>query len=85
VGETKRTFGIRYKEHLADIRHGRDTPVARHFILPNHHLSDVVPRIIEFLTADPEVADNTSIRRDREHYWIHQLKTHNPMGINKFF
>ena len=30
VGETKQPFITRWKEHRADIRHKRDTPVARH-------------------------------------------------------
>ena len=36
VGETKRTLLIRTKEYLADIRHNRDTPVAKHFNTEGH-------------------------------------------------
>ena len=36
IGETKRKFIVRFKEHLADIRHNRDTPVAKHYNLNSH-------------------------------------------------
>jgi hypothetical protein len=85
VGETKRAFWVRYKEHLADIRHSRDSPVARHFNLPNHHSNHVKPQIIEFLTGDPENDESTIKRRERELHWIHQLRTFNPSGINKLY
>ncbi len=82
VGETKRSFRTRIKEHKADVRHGRDTPVARHFGTPNHSHECLKAEVIEVLTADPDEGTTTVTRRKREYYWIHQLKTLYPFGMN---
>ena len=37
VGETGRFFETRVKEHIADVRLQRDSPVARHFDSDNDH------------------------------------------------
>ena len=47
VGETKRSFNIQMKEHLADIRHTRDIPVAKHFNQIDHMSSRFASLIIE--------------------------------------
>ncbi|WP_419620888.1 GIY-YIG nuclease family protein, partial [Thiolapillus sp.] len=36
IGETGRTLDTRFKEHLADIKHHRDKPVANHFNQAGH-------------------------------------------------
>ena len=82
VGETKRTLCERMKEHLADIRHVRDSPVARHFTSPDHDIDNFSYEIIEIGTRNPDSETTTSHRREREMYWIHQLKTLFPRGMN---
>ena len=82
VGETKRSFRTRIKKHLADVRHVRDTPVARHFNLPDHSHQHLKAEVIEVLTGDPDLEESTAERRRREYYWIHQLKTLPPFGMN---
>ena len=82
VGETKRTLCERMKEHLADIRHVRDSPVARHFTSPDHNIDNFSYEIIEIGTRNPDSDTTTSHRREREMYWIHQLKTLFPRGMN---
>ena len=83
VGETKRPFIVRLKEHLADIRLKRDKPLAIHV---NGHASDnkkVFPQITEVINRDPEMPETTSLRKKREIFWIYRLKTLIPYGLNK--
>ena len=83
VGETKRPFIVRLKEHLADIRLKRDKPVAIHI---NSHTSDinkVIPHIIEVINRDPDLPETTNLRKKREIFWIYRLRTLIPHGLNK--
>ena len=81
VGETKRRFITRFKEHLADIKHKRDTPVSLHFNKPDHiNLAKPLPKILNFFTGSPD--NTTEIRKNKEKQWIHLLKTITPWGIN---
>ena len=65
VGESGRTFETRIKEHVANIRHERDTPVSNHFRESNNHsLLDFRAQIIW------QATDNTLDRRLTE--TIHQ-------------
>ena len=82
VGETKRSLLERIKEHQADIRHNRDSPVARHFNSEEHSLDNFSYEILEIGTRDPDSEDTTTHRREREMYWIHQLRTLFPRGMN---
>ena len=50
VGETSRTVGERLKEHMADIRLGRDRAVAHHFRAENHDIEDVRFKVLELIT-----------------------------------
>jgi hypothetical protein len=84
VGETKRTFRTRIHEHFRDITRSRDSPVARHFHLLGHSTENVTFAIIEVRPNDPDDEKSTTSRRTKEHYWIHQLRTMAPVGINQF-
>ena len=77
VGQTSQTLRQRFTNHRFDIRNDRDTPVARHFNLPQHSLDDVNIIAINCLPT----ADNISIL-NKETHWIHTLKTSEPQGIN---
>jgi hypothetical protein len=83
VGQTKRQFKIRIGEHLADIKHKRDSPVSLHFNKDLHTVNSVKCEIIEALKRDPESEASKSLRDRREQFWIHQLQTKYPNGINK--
>jgi hypothetical protein len=83
VGQTKRQFKIRIGEHLADIRHKRDSPVSIHFNKDLHTVNSLKCEIIEALKGDPDSESSKSLRDRREQYWIHQLQTKHPNGINK--
>ena len=58
VGETKRKFIVRFKEHLADIRHNRDTPVAKHYNLNSHKNNTTlvfpIPSILSRIAGHPD-------------------------------
>ena len=84
VGETKRNFLTRFKEHLADIRHNRDTPVAKHFNLNSHKTAATpaqpIPTILSRIAGHPD--RTTDVRKNKEKMWIHTLRSTAPHGIN---
>ena len=83
VGETKRPFVVRLKEHLADIRLKRDKPLAIHMNSHNSNSIKVIPQIIEVINRDPELPETTNLRKKREIFWIYRLRTLIPHGLNK--
>ena len=84
VGETKRQIADRLPEHLRDIKKRNESPVSRHFNLPGHNSDNVRISVLEFIKQDRELATTTEYRRQREFWWIHQLKSLEPQGINMF-
>ena len=84
IGETKRNFLTRFKEHLADIRHNRDTPVAKHFNLNSHKTAATqaqpIPTILSRIAGHPD--RTTDVRKNKEKMWIHTLRSTAPHGIN---
>ena len=80
VGETKRPLESRIKEHLADIKHNRDKPVSRH--MNTHTNKGIDYQIIHLIHMNPSDSSSTKIRREKEMYWIHQLRTIYPRGLN---
>ena len=83
IGETKRPFCTRLKEHLADIRLNRDRPVSTHINLHNKHRHVIFPQILEVINRDPEKPETTIFRKKREIFWIYRMKTLLPHGLNK--
>ena len=84
VGETKRKFIVRFKEHLADIRHNRDTPVAKHYNLNSHKNNTTpvfpIPSILSRIAGHPD--RTTDVRKNKEKMWIYTLRSIAPHGIN---
>jgi hypothetical protein len=83
VGETKCPFRWRATRHLCDIRHDEDTNVAQHFNLPGHSVDrhfEIMP--IEQLPLSATAEETDKQRKLRESFWIKQLKTKWPSGIN---
>ena len=80
VGETKRSLNVRIKEHLADIKHNRDKPVSNHMNL--HKSKAITYQITQIFDLDPADPRGTTLRKKKELYWIHQLRTPAPRGIN---
>ena len=92
VGETGNTINQRFYHHFYDIKNLSDplnappsmrdktySPLAKHFATNDHTLDDMSIQIIEHLTTPPE---DKLQRRTREYFWIQQLKTVQPLGIN---
>ena len=77
VGETKRSLECRLVEHCADARNNRNTPVARHFNLPNHGAHNIAITCI-----DKPPKNDTLMRKNLEKEWIKKLNTTQPHGIN---
>lgn len=84
VGRTIRTFTTRVNEHIAGIKGGKDKhTVPRHYLL--HHNRD--PRGSIFQVIDKFVPHWRGESRLRgvsklETYWIHELRTYFPFGLN---
>ena len=90
VGETGQTVQKRFHGHRSDIRnvnnptnkadiekHKKETLVARHFQGKDHSLEDLRVTVIELLKTN-----DIQIRKARERYWRHKLKTNYPDGLN---
>lgn len=73
---------VRMTEHQRDTRKKRDTPVANHFNRPDHTLEHMRFQIIDILSSDPDDPKSTNPRKIKELYWIYQLHTLRPVGIN---
>jgi hypothetical protein len=78
IGETSQTLSKRLTQHIHAIRHQTDTRISWHFNQPRHSMKDITIRPIERIFTD-----NKKLRLNREHYWIKELKTIHPFGINK--
>ena len=82
VGETGNTLRTRVNQHRTDILHHNDTPVAHHFNLVDHDLTNLR---ITILQAGP-FSDNAILegiyRRNAESCWMNKLKTTQRNGLN---
>ena len=77
VGMTTRALYERFREHRSNIIRKTKTSVAAHFNnLPEHSMEDLTIMII-----DQE--DDAKTLRKREKYWINELRTKAPDGINR--
>ena len=82
VRETKQPFITRWKEHRANIRHKRDTPIARH-INDNYKISngqDIQACILSKIRR--KLSKTVALRKTQEKWWIHTLQTYQPLGMN---
>ena len=92
VGETKNRIQDRFVQHLRDINLGvagskpppswKPTSLTRHFNLPSHTAQDVKIQVLELIKFSPQLETTTKLRASREYYWIHQLRTIEPNGMN---
>ena len=82
VGETKRAFCVRYKEHSKDIEFNQDKPIVHHVLSHKELEAKIIPQIIEVVKRDPDLESTTAFRRQREAHWIYSLRTLAPEGLN---
>jgi hypothetical protein len=77
VGETSRPLADRVNTHLSCIRTGKETPVALHFNMTGHSLSDFNITGIEVMDSN-----DSATRKIKESTWQNLLQTAYPLGIN---
>ena len=84
VGETKQKVSARLSGHRSSIKKHANTFIARHFNLPGHTMDDIRIQPIEHITRNPvEAEKDITIRRlDRERFWMLELGTMYPYGLN---
>ena len=84
VGETKRKVSERLSGHRSSIKKQANAFIARHFNLPGHTMDDIKIQPIEHITQRPgETEQDITIRRlDREWFWMLELRTMYPYGLN---
>jgi len=88
VGQTKREWRIRFKEHTTDLKKAiltdKDQPVAKHLTRPDHtsKIDQVTCYILDFIKA-PSHSDQAQLERNKkERIWIFRLGTIRPHGLN---
>ena len=84
VGQTKRKVSEPLSGHRSSIKKHANTFIARHFNLPGHTMDDIRIQPIEHITQNPRETENdVTIRRlDRERFWMLELGTMYPYGLN---
>ena len=92
VGETKRAFSVRMKEHLSKIVKGDTSQIIyRHFNCDEAHRNMPIEKRIHFqilekvFDKDVSPLDDTQMRKrriNRELFWISRLRTSYPLGLN---
>ena len=78
VGETMDKFNIRLNNHRSSYKTNKNCPLTRHLRSTKHPFDNVTFQIIEVNTEW-----DTTARRRRENFWIHQLHTLEPDGLNE--
>ena len=78
VGETMDKFNIRLNNHRSSYKTNKNCPLTRHLHSTKHPFDNVTFQIIEVNTEW-----DTTARRRRENFWIHQLHTLEPDGLNE--
>lgn len=85
VGQTKRKFFERLREHFNNIRkHNENDPIGRHYNSPNHtgEYNQVRTYILAFITNPPNSDGALAMRLNFERSWIFKLRTSMPHGLN---
>ena len=85
VGETSQLLRCRINQHRACIlRPNPTTLIAKHFASTGHSLEDLQVMPIEQLTPKPNKSQSSidQRRRNREEFWIRELGTLDPYGLN---
>ena len=78
VGETKTTFNLRWNNHRSFYKTNKNCPLTRHLKSNGHPFEKVTFQIIEQNSTWDDAA-----RRSREQFWIYQLRTLEPDGLNE--
>ena len=84
VGETKQKLSKRLSGHRSAIKKHANTFIAKHFNQPGHSVADILIQPIEKIELLPGESDeDVTIRRlGRERFWMLELGTVYPYGLN---
>ena len=84
VGETKRNFYVRFKEHIAGIKHKRSYPVTSHCLTHSNVNPETIlsPKILEVIPRNPDLRETDDYRKKRELHWILKFRSLTPNGLN---
>ena len=78
IGETKNALRFRFNNHKSSIRlKNMSQPVSAHFNQPGHTISHLFITGIDYWHEWTE-----STRKSKESFWIAQMQTKSPMGLN---
>jgi len=77
VGETKRKLKDRINNHRSNIMHNKPTAISLHF-------NDVLHTIKDLSVIPIEIVHNEGERKNKEQYWIKELYTKYPHGLNHY-
>ncbi|XP_030047084.1 uncharacterized protein LOC115461429 [Microcaecilia unicolor] len=75
VGQTQQCMFERFTDHKSRINCKKDLPVSQHFNQSDHSLEDIKLTIIESVSKIDDL-------NKRETYWINELQTLHPHGLN---
>ena len=76
-GETSTSLRVRLSNHRCTIKNNRNYPVAKHFNKENHSVKD-----LEIIPIEKIRVNSKKVRQQREAFWIFELRTLYPEGIN---
>ncbi len=83
VGQTKRTLGERFREHLRDIRKKSPKLLSVHLNSSGHNgVEDISISILSFIRQTPNSLSAQKARDRMEMFWYNQLGTTVPRGLN---
>ena len=77
VGETGMPLKNRINNHISNIKCKTQTTVATHYNLPDHSIHNV-----QVVGIDKIHKNREQTRKQKEKYWIEQLQTYTPLGLN---
>ena len=86
VGKSETTFNIRLNNHRKDVKDSNALPADKHFTLPGNDFNKNARfTLIEKLANTNKVVTETLRERlkHRENFWIIELRTLTPTGLNK--
>ena len=84
VGKTNRELKVRITEHKSNIRNKDEkSSIARHFNLVGHNVSTLRFQGIQVIPPLRRGGDREKKLLQQECFWIHNLQTEAPKGLNE--
>ena len=79
-GENVQPFNKRMNGHRSDLTKKTPLPVSQHFVSPGHSLEDFGRSKIYIIDHNSSWKENQ--RQKKESFWIRELQTLHPEGMN---